>query len=113
MNNKTIEKLIIGIFEIRLSESKIEIDTENRQWKHTYAAKTRPFIEISGLMARNNKDALYVLCNALYSTTMLCYDAAFCVKWLKLSSRQAAKMGFKQPKENLSFFAKIKNYFKK
>jgi hypothetical protein len=113
MNNKTIEKRIIGIFEIRLSESKIEIDTENHHWKHTYAAKTRPYIEITGLMARNNKDALYVLCNALYSTTMLCYDAKFCVKWLAISSKQAEKMGFKKPKEKLSLIAKIKSYFKK
>jgi hypothetical protein len=113
MNNKTIEKRIIGIFEIRLSESKIEIENEDKTWRHTYAAKTRPYIEITGLMARNNNDALYVLCNALYSTTMLCYDAKFCVKWLAISSKQAEKMGFKKPKEKLSFIAKIKNYFKK
>lgn len=80
--SQTIEKLHIGTFEIRLSESKIEIETVDKSWKQVYAAKTRPFAEFVALMAKNDKDSIHNLCFALYGTTLFFYYPSLRNKWI-------------------------------
>ena len=82
---QTLQTLNIGNFEIRLSMAKIEIDTTDKSWKQVYAAKTRPYAEMVNLIAKNKTEAIGLLCNALYSTTIFFYDQAFCMKWVQAS----------------------------
>jgi len=83
--NITLQTLKVGDFEIRMSEAKIEIEQSNKSWKQIYAAKTRPYAEIVNLIAKNKTEAIGLLCNALYSTTIFFYDQAFCMKWVQAS----------------------------
>jgi len=83
--NKTLQTYRVGNFEIRLSEAKIEIETVDKTWKQIYVAKTRPHAELVNLIARNKVEAIGLLCNALYSTTIFFYDQAFCTQWVQAS----------------------------
>lgn len=82
---QTLQTLHVGNFEIRLSIAKIEIETNTKDWKQVYAAKTRPYAEIVNLVAKNKTETIGLLCNALYSTTIFFYDQAFCMKWVQTS----------------------------
>jgi len=83
--NVTLQTFKVGDFEIRLSESKIEIEQLSKAWKQVYAAKTRPYAELVNLVAKNKVEAIGLLCNALYSTTIFFYDQVFCMKWVQTS----------------------------
>ena len=83
--SQTLQTLNIGNFEIRLSMANIEIESLGKEWKQIYAAKTRPYAEIVNLIAKNKTEAIGLLCNALYSTTIFFYDQAFCMKWVQAS----------------------------
>ena len=80
--NQTIQTYKVGVFEIRLSEAKAEIETKGKEFKYVLAAKTRPYAELVNLIARDKKDSIQVLCNALYSTTLFFYYPEFCVEWV-------------------------------
>ena len=80
--NKTLQAINVGAFEIRLSEAKIEIETHAKEWKYVIASKTRPYAEMTNLIARKNTDAIHVLCNALYSSTLFFYYPDLCNQWL-------------------------------
>jgi hypothetical protein len=90
--NKTLQTVKVGNFEIRLSVAKIEIETNDRSWKQVHLAKTRAYAELVNLIARDNKDAIGLLCNALYSTTIFFYDQAFCMQWVQTSIDYVKKM---------------------
>lgn len=83
--NVTLQILSVGNFEIRLSMAKIEIETTTKEWKQVYAAKTRPYAELVNLISKNKVEAIGLLCNALYSTTIFFYDQEFCMKWVQAS----------------------------
>jgi len=80
--NQTLQTYKVGAFEIRLSEAKAEIETDRKEWKYVLAAKTRPYAELVNLIARDKKDSIHVLCNALYSSTLFFYYPDFCVEWV-------------------------------
>lgn len=90
--NKTLQKLHIGTFEIRLSQAKIEIETQAKEWKYVIAGGTRPYAEMVNLIARNNTDGVHILCNALYSSTLFFYFPDLCNKWLYDSSEYINKL---------------------
>jgi len=80
--NQTLQTYKVGAFEIRLSEAKAEIETESKEWRYVIASKTRPFAELVNLIARDKKDSIHVLCNALYSSTLFFYYPEFCVEFV-------------------------------
>jgi len=96
--NTTLHTLKVGDFEIRLSEAKIEIEQLNKSWKTVYVAKTRPYTEIVNLIAKSKVEAIGLLCNALYSTTIFFYDQEFCMKWVQTSIDYV--QGMKQDETN-------------
>lgn len=90
--NITLQTISRGIFEIRLSTAKIEIEAIDKSWKQVYAAKTRPYDEMVNLIAKNKVEAIDLLCNALYTTVMFFYDQEFCMKWVQMSIDHGKKM---------------------
>ena len=90
--NTTLQTLKVGVFEIRLSEAKVEIETESKEWKYVIAAKTRPYAELVSLVAKDYREKIHILCNALYSSTLFFYYPEFCVEWLQVSQKQVDRM---------------------
>jgi len=90
--NETVEKLIVGVFEVRLSAAKVEIETKDKTWKQVYAHPTRPYSELVALVAAKSKfamskeseseervsAAIYNLVHALYGSTLFFYYPALC-----------------------------------
>lgn len=81
-SNQTLQTYKVGVFEIRLSKAKIEIETNSKEWKYVLSSKTRPFAELVDLIIRDKKDSIHVLCDALYSSTLFFYYPEFCVEWV-------------------------------
>lgn len=98
--NQTIQTVKVGVFEIRLSQAKIEIETHQKEWKYVIAAKTRPYAELVSMIERDYKEKIHVLCNALYSSTMFFYYPEFCAEWLMYSQKQVDKMKSEMNKNN-------------
>lgn len=104
--NTTIKTVNVGVFEIRVSTAKIEIETRDKSWKHIYAAKTRPFAELTALIAKaegahmkkdfaeetRNGDLVHNLCYALYGTTLFFYYPELCAEWIGRYNKFAAGM---------------------
>ena len=113
--NMTIKTVNVGVFEIRLSQAKIEIETKDKSWKQIYAAKTRPFVELSALLAKAefanmNKDTaeeerngnlVHNLCYALYGTTLFFYYPELCTEWIGRYNEFAAGMKAAMEEESL------------
>jgi len=79
---QTLQTYKVGVFEIRLSEAKAEIETNTKEFKYVIASKTRPFAELVNLVVRDKKESIHVLCNALYSSTLFFYYPDFCVEFV-------------------------------
>jgi hypothetical protein len=79
---QTLQTYKVGVFEIRLSEAKVEIETNSKEWKYIIASGTRPFAELVALISRDKKESIHVLCNALYSSTLFFYYPDFCVEFV-------------------------------
>lgn len=98
---QTLQTYHVGVFEIRLSEAKAEIETEGKHWKYVIASGTRPFAELVNLVSRDKKDSIHVLCNALYSSTLFFYYPDFCVEWVGRCDEYVGKLKKeKDAKEN-------------
>lgn len=95
--NQTIKSVNVGVFEIRISEVKIEINTSDRTWKQIYASNTRPFAELAQLLSKvefahmakdeaeetRNGDLIHNICYALYGTTLFFYYPELCREWIQ------------------------------
>lgn len=104
--NTTIRSIKFDDMEIRLSQAKIEIEKHDKTWKQVYAAKTRPFVELSilmaktdaAIMARNKEDRekyeseISNLCYALYGTTLFFYYPELCREWIERYNKIADGM---------------------
>ncbi len=78
----TVQTYHVGVFEIRLSEAKAEIETATKEFRYVIASGTRPFAELVALVSRDKKESIHVLCNALYSSTLFFYYPDFCGEWV-------------------------------
>lgn len=90
--NQTLQSLQVGVFEVRLSISKIEIETNDKSWKQVYSSNTRPYLELVNLIAKNQTDLIHNLIYALYSTNLFFYNADFCREWINRSNEKAREM---------------------
>lgn len=113
--NVTIKTVNVGVFEIRLSIAKIEIETQDKSWKQIYAAKTRPFAELTALIAKaegarmkkdfaeeeRNGNLVHNLCYALYGTTLFFYYPELCAEWIGRYNEFAAGMKAAMEEESL------------
>jgi len=90
--NVTLQTYKVGIFEIRLSEAKAEIETVSKEFKYVIASGTRPFAELVALISRDKKESIHVLCNALYSSTLFFYYPDFCVEFVGRCDEYVTKL---------------------
>jgi hypothetical protein len=90
--NETVEKLIVGVFEVRLSESKVEVETSDKSWKMVFAKPTYPYVAIVNMVAMGKKDDLYNLVYALYSVNLFFYEPWFINEWISRSNEVAKEM---------------------
>jgi hypothetical protein len=96
--NPDVERLQVGVFEIRLSAEKVEIETKDKTWKQTFTHPTRPWSEIVALCAARQKcafekdavgeghimTALFNIVHALYGSTLFCYYPSLCNVFLTM-----------------------------
>ena len=113
--NTTIKTVNVGVFEIRVSQAKVEIETQDKSWKQIYAAKTRPFAELTALIAKAEfagikkdveeetrlGDLVHNLCYALYGTTLFFYYPELCAEWIGRYNEFAAGMKSAMEEESL------------
>jgi hypothetical protein len=103
--NPDVERLHVGVFEIRLSAEKVEIETKDKTWKQVFAHPTRPWSEIVALCAARQKcafekdvvgegmimTALFNIVYACYGTQMFCYYPSLCNTFLGMLNEIAEK----------------------
>lgn len=90
--NQTVEKLIVGVFEVRLSAAKVEVETKDKSWKMVFAHPTYPYVAIVNMAAKNQQTDLYNLVYALYSVNLFFYEPWFINEWISRSNEVAAEM---------------------
>lgn len=91
--NETVEKLIVGVFEVRLSANKVEVETKDKSWKMVFAHPTYPYVAITNMVAQGKTDPdLYNLVYALYSVNLFFYEPSFINEWIGRSNEVAAEM---------------------
>jgi len=87
----TVQKLNVGIFELRLSEAKIEIENEAKTWKMIFSSGTVPYVIIVEMMARKREDAIETLCTGFYGTMSMSADPAILKEFLGILNRESRK----------------------
>jgi hypothetical protein len=90
--NETVEKLIVGVFEVRLSNAKVEVETKDKSWKMVFAHPTYPYVTIVSMAAKNQQTDLYNLIYALYSVNLFFYEPWFINEWISRSNEVSAEM---------------------
>ena len=103
--NKIVEKLIVGVFEVRLSAAKVEIETKDKTWKMVFCHPTRPYAEIVALVAAKSKchfekdevgeghivAAIFNIVYACYGTQLFCYYPSLCNTFITMMNEIAEK----------------------
>lgn len=87
----TIQKLNVGIFELRLSEAKLEIENDAKTWKMVFSAGIMPYVMIVEMLARGQKDAIETLCTGFYGTMSMSASPEILKQFLNLLNLESRK----------------------
>lgn len=82
--NKTVQKVNVGVFEIRFSIAKVEIENSDKTWKMQFAADTLPYATMVDMVRIERYDALEGLCTGFYGTMSLCVNPGLLGKFMEL-----------------------------
>jgi len=82
--NKTVQKVNVGVFEIRFSIAKVEIENSDKTWKMIFASGTVPYATLVDMVGLDKIDALEALCSGFYGTMSLCVSPELLGKFMKL-----------------------------
>jgi len=87
----TVQKLNVGIFELRLSEAKLEIENDSKTWKMIFAADIMPYVMIVEMLARKQEDAIETLCTGFYGTMSMSASPEILKEFLDILNRESRK----------------------
>ena len=82
--NQTVQKINVGVFEIRFSIAKVEIENFDKTWKMQFAADTLPYATMVDMVRLERYDALEGLCSGFYGTMSLCVNPVLFGKFMEL-----------------------------
>jgi hypothetical protein len=82
--NQTVQKISLGIFEIRFSIEKVEIETNDKTWKNVYSKSMLQYHVLTNLAAKDDKNAIEALCTGLYGTILFFKDSEFLKRFMEL-----------------------------
>ena len=92
-NNITIAKLNVGVFELRFSKTKLEIENNDKSWKMVFASHIAPYKVFSDMMLNDKKDAIETLCTGLYGTMSMCVNPVMLYDFFNLLKIESNKNG--------------------
>ena len=82
--NQTVAKVNVGIFEIRYSVAKVEIEDNKKNWKMVFASGTVPYATLVDMERLKKHDAINALCTGFYGTMSLCVNPNLLTNFLLL-----------------------------
>ena len=82
--NQTIQKVNVGVFEIRFSIAKVEIENFDKTWRMIFASGTVPYATMVEMVRVNRMDVLESMCTGFYGTMSLCVSPGLLGKFMKL-----------------------------
>lgn len=82
--NQTVLKVNVGVFELRFSIAKVEIENDNKTWKMVFASGTVPYETLTEMARLKKDDAINSLCTGFYGTMSLCVNPELLTNFLLL-----------------------------
>lgn len=86
-----------GGFILRLTESRVDIETKSKDWKVMFAANTYEYAFIVNALKHDDTQSIHLCAIAIFSTRMVFRDASLVKDIFDLAEKSAKNIVEKQP----------------
>ena len=87
----TLHKLNVGVFELRFSKAKLEIENNDKSWKMVFASHILPYKTFAALATKEQNEAIETLCTGLYGTISMCANPKVLLKFMEILKSESNK----------------------
>lgn len=86
-----MHKLHVGVFELRFSKAKLEIENKDKSWKMVFASHILPYKQFAALATEKQYEAIETLCTGLYGTMSMCANPEVLLKFMEILKNENSK----------------------